>query len=117
MTIVTDSNKILVDSVLKIQQEYSASIDSIRDVATRVEEVHGVQYAQLDSIQSQIQAIAENGVGYNDVVSHIAFPLIIALFAFAFTYLFSVITRINDKYNSEHISKMFKKSWSYRCYM
>ena len=117
MTIVTDSNKILVDSVLKIQQEYSASIDSIRDVATRVEEVQGVQYAQLDSIQSQIQAIAENGVGYNDVVSHIAFPLIIALFAFAFTYLFSVITRINDKYNSEHISKMFKKSWSYRCYM
>lgn len=117
MTIVTDSNKILVDSVLKIQQEYSASIDSIRDVATRVEEMQGEQYAQLDSIQSQIQAIAENGVGYNDVVSHITFPLIIALFAFAFTYLFSVITRINDKYNSEHISKMFKKSWSYRCYM
>lgn len=117
MKMAPDSNILLADSIFDIQKGQSAGIDSIKDVATHIVEVQGEQYAQLDSIQSQIQAIAENGIGYNDVLSHIAFPLIIALFAFAFTYLFSVITRINDKYSSEHISNMFKENWSYRCYM
>lgn len=78
---------------------------------------HTVIHAQLDSVASRVNAIAENSAGHIDVLSHIAIPLIIALFAFAFTYLFSVITRINEKYNSEAISEMFKTSKAYRCYM
>jgi hypothetical protein len=112
-----DSISMLTDSVLNIQQSQSAKMDSVCNVTARLAEELTVMCDEMDYVKSQIQDIAEFGIGYSDVAAHIAIPLIIALFAFAFTYLFSVITRINDKYNSEHISNMFKKSCSYRCYM
>ena len=42
---------------------------------------HTVIHAQLDSVASRVNAIAENSAGHIDVLSHIAIPLIIALFA------------------------------------
>lgn len=37
----------------------------------------------LDIIETKLQEILDYGVGYSDVVGLIAFPLLIALFAFA----------------------------------
>ena len=72
---------------------------------------------KLDTIQAQIQSISEYGIGYSDVASHIAIPLIIALLAFAFPFLFTVITHINIKYDSDHISWMFAHECSYKCFI
>ena len=44
----------------------------------------------LDIIETKLQDILDYGVGYSDVVGQIAFPLLIALFAFAFPFLFSL---------------------------
>ena len=40
--------------------------------------------SSLDTLSSQLNTITNYGVGYSDVAAHIAIPLIIALFAFAF---------------------------------
>lgn len=113
----TDSFSMLADSSLHQQQFLSAKIDSIREITAHLTDGQESICADMDSIQLQLQQITDYGTGYSNAVAIIAIPLIIALFAFAFTYLFSVITRINEKYNSEHISGMFKASLPYRCYM
>ena len=56
------------------------------------------------------------GIEYGDTMAYIAIPLIIALFAFAFAYMFTVITRVHQKYDSEYISEMLKSSGTYRFY-
>lgn len=112
-----DSLKSLIDSSLNTQQVQSEQLDSVGSVTMRLADEHVCLYGQIDSLQMQIQTVTEYGIGYSDTLRHIAIPLIIALFAFAFTYLFSVITRINEKYNSEHISGMFKTCLAYRFYM
>ena len=112
-----ESHTTLADSMLNNQQIYSAKVDSIDEIFTRLTEGQTNLYVEIDSIQKQLQYVIDNGTGYSNAVAIIAIPLIIALFAFAFTYLFSVITRINEKYNSEHISGMFKTCLPYRSYM
>ena len=112
-----ESHTTLADSMLNNQQIYSAKVDSIDEIFTRLAEGQTNLYVEIDSIQKQLQYVIDNGTGYSNAVAIIAIPLIIALFAFAFTYLFSVITRINEKYNSEHISGMFKTCLSYHSYM
>lgn len=112
-----DSLITLADSTLYNNRLYSAKMDSISETVTRLADGQSTMCGKIDSIQVQLQQIAEYGTGFSSAVAIIAIPLIIALFAFAFTYLFSVITRINEKYNSEQISGMFKTSLSYRCYM
>ena len=112
-----DSLRVLTDSVMNAQQAQSAEMESIRDSVQSLAEQFAFHNKQLDTITAHLQNIPAFGIKYGDTVAQIAVPLIIALFAFAFTYLFSVITRINEKYDSENISTMFKKSGSYRCYM
>ena len=68
----------------------------------------------LDIIVTKLQEILDYGIGYSDVVGQISFPLLIALFAFAFPFLFSVINHINSKYESKSISELFTKSLLYR---
>ena len=68
----------------------------------------------LDIIVTKLHEILDYGIGYSDVVGQIAFPLLIALFAFAFPFLFSVINHINSKYESKSISELFTKSLFYR---
>ena len=92
---------------MNAQQAHSVEIESIRD------SVH----TQLAAVTAQLDKIPAFGLQYGDTVAHIAIPLIIALLAFAFPYMFSVITRINQKYDSEIILRMFKRSGSYRSYM
>lgn len=80
----------------------------------------GVQQADtvsLATIHHDLQTISENGIGYSDAVGQVAFPLIIALFAFAFTFLFSAINDVNRRYDSKLISQMFASSFAYRAFM
>lgn len=112
-----DSLTMLTEINANIQQIRSAKKDSISEIIARLADGQEAVYCKMDSIQTNLQQIVDYGTGYSDTAAIIAIPLIIALFAFAFTYLFSVITRINEKYNSEHISGMFKTSVPYRCYM
>ena len=73
--------------------------------------------SSLDTISSRLNTIVNYGVGYSDVAAHIAIPLIIALFAFAFPFLFTIISHINNKYESEHITKMFSSESSYKWFL
>lgn len=102
-----DSLRVLTESVVNAQQTQSVEIESIRD------SVH----TQLVALTAQLDKIPAFGLKYGDTVAHIAIPLIIALFAFAFAYMFSVFTRINQKYESENISLMFRRGGAYRFYM
>ena len=65
-------------------------------------------------LHDQIQDIYINGIGYNDIVSVICIPLIIALFAFSFPFIFQMINHINDKYASKSISTIFNSSKIYK---
>ena len=69
---------------------------------------------ELELISKKLEDMMEYGIGYHDAISLIAFPLIIALFAFAFPFLFTVITHINNKYNSRVISDLFTENCNYR---
>ena len=70
--------------------------------------------SKLDSLIAIGRDVAEFGIGYNDTISNIAFPLIIAVFAFALPFLFSAINHINNKYDSTAIANMFKSSPKYK---
>lgn len=60
----------------------------------------------LNDLLSLGNNIAKYGVGISDVVATIVFPLIIAIFAFAFPFLFDAINKINSKYKSEILSEL-----------
>ena len=70
--------------------------------------------SQLDSLVAIGRDISDFGIGYSDTISNIAFPLIIAVFAFALPFLFSAINHINNKYDSTAIANMFKSSPKYK---
>ena len=55
----------------------------------------------LDIIVTKLQEILDYGIGYSDVVGQISFPLLIALFAFAFPFLFSVINHTTQSMNQK----------------
>lgn len=67
-------------------------------------------------ILNRLNDLYVDGTGYNDVVGIIAFPLIIALFAFSFPFVFDRINQINDKYQSKILSQLFRKSCLYRLF-
>lgn len=71
----------------------------------------------LTLVLHKMQEIADYGIGYSDAIGYVAFPLIIALFAFAFPFLFSAINDINKRYESKSISHLFEKSLAYRAFM
>ena len=48
---------------------------------------------------------------YADAISAFAIPMIIAIFALAFPLLFQTASRIDDKYNSTLLIKVFRKDW------
>lgn len=75
------------------------------------------QQSAIHHLSEKVAKISEYGVGFDDAIGIIAIPLIIALFAFSFTFLFSVITRINNEYMSLPISRMFSSSKPYARFM
>ncbi len=110
---VLNQNKIL-DTMLVI-------VDNIPDTlivngaveVSNTAEPHNYE-SQLDSLVAIGRDVAEFGIGYSDTISNIAFPLIIAVFAFALPFLFSTINHINNKYDSTAIANMFKSSKRYK---
>lgn len=67
-------------------------------------------------ILNRLNDVYIDGIGYSDVVGIIAFPLIIALLAFSFPFIFDRINQINDKYQSKLLSNLFSSSWLYRLF-
>ena len=112
-----DTLKSLTDSLYNCLQDQFVCIDSIHSSTQHVTDNQSVMSSQLDSIYYQLQTISDNGVGYSDVAAHIAIPLIIALFAFAFPFLFTVISHINNKYESEDITGLFSSETSYKWFL
>lgn len=92
------------------QYDISSSTDS-----TSVVLQNGAPYSE--AIVTRMDEIINNGVGYSDALGHIALPLIIALCAFTFPFVFSIINDINNKYQSKIISKLFESSWPYRLFL
>lgn len=95
----------------------SARIDSSYITISHITQNQVELNTSLDTISSQLNTITNYGVGYSDVAAHIAIPLIIALFAFAFPFLFTIISHINNKYESEHITRMFSSESSYKWFL
>lgn len=112
-----DTMRALTDSALSIQQAQSIQLDTLGGLSKQLVEGQIVFQKQLGTLYEQVQTISEYGIGFSDVATHIAIPLIIALFAFAFPFLFTVISHINNKFESENISKQFFSEPSYKWYM
>lgn len=105
----------------KIPDTMQVIVDNIPDtlVVNRTVKVSNIAdphnyESQLDSLVAIGRDITEFGIGYNDTISNIAFPLIIAVFAFALPFLFSAINHINNKYDSTAIANLFKSSKRYK---
>ena len=110
------------DSLSVWKPWWMQSIDSLGEIplqsASDVSEGQTVvENVTLSILHDDIQSMADNGIGYSDAVGHVAFPLIIALFAFAFTFLFSAINDVNKRYGSKRISLLFQRSLAYRLFM
>lgn len=71
---------------------------------------------QTDSIASLLNHISDYGIGYSDALSNVAIPLIVALFAFGFPLLFTVMMHINSKYESEEVSRLFECLTVYKAF-
>ena len=112
-----DSLKTVVDSLNESQQVLTSKIDSLCVTNTDMVLSQSGLTHRIDSISTQLNTISEYGIGFSDSVSHISIPLIIALFAFAFPFLFTVISHINNKYESEHIIKLFSTEPSYKWFL
>ena len=82
--------------------------------------VHDTIGVPMDKTQDEILKLLNDiyvdGVGYNDVVGVVAVPLIIALFAFSFPFVFDRINQINDKYQSKILSTLFSSFLLYKLY-
>lgn len=91
--------------------------DSLQDALSGIRGTLSQQQEVVDHLTVKLNDIYTYGIGFDDAISDITMPLIIALFAFAFPFLFTVITHINNKYGSEHISTMFRHDSHYVRFM
>ena len=91
--------------------------DSLQDALCGIRDSLGHQQETVDWLSTKLNEIYTYGIGFDDAISDITISLIIALFAFAFPFLFTVITYINNKYGSEHISTMFRNDSHYQRFM
>lgn len=69
-----------------------------------------------EKILSRLNDFYTDGVGYSDVVGIVAIPLIIALFAFSFPFVFDRINQINNKYQSKILSNLFSSFLLYKLF-
>ena len=112
-----DSLLNLTDTMLVTQRVQSVKMDSITFLNYNLSEGQEVLYSGMDTLQAQLQAISDSGIVYSDVLGHITLPLIVALFAFAFPFLFTVISHINNKYESEYITGLFSAEPVYKWFL
>ena len=70
----------------------------------------------LSPILEKLDRILKYGIGFDDWTGYIAIPLIIALFAFSFPFIFNEVNRINNKYGSYLLTECFKNSYVYKAF-
>lgn len=104
-----DNMKVFVDNMPD-----SISVNGTVAVSNLTDPIH--YDSQLDGLVSIGKDVAEYGIGYSDAISNIAFPMIVAVFAFALPFLFSVINHVNSKYDSRAIANMFSSSKRYKSF-
>lgn len=92
----------------------SAMPDVQMDSITRV--AMDSLFAHVDSITSVVVNIANEGAGYPSMVSVIAIPLIIAIFAFAAPLLRNVVNEIEIRYKCSEITNFFNSYRPYLCF-
>ena len=92
----------------------SISVNGTVAVSNITDSIH--YDSQLDGLVSIGKDVAEYGIGYSDAISNIAFPMIVAVFAFALPFLFSVINHVNSKYDSIAIANMFTLSKRFKSF-
>lgn len=107
----------ITDTLLVNQQALSTNVDSTNLVISRLLDGDDAILGEMDKIQTILQTITDFGIGYSDVLGHITLPLIVALFAFAFPFLFTVISHINNKYESEYITGLFSAEPVYKWFL
>ena len=90
--------------------------DSLQNILCGIKDSLAHHNQSIDALSTKVYEMSEYGMGFDDTVSIIAIPLIIALFAFAFPFLFTVITHINNKYRSRDISEMFYDTSTYKMF-
>ncbi len=117
LTYKIDSLVSITDSMKGLSKAQLTKMDSICNVSEHISIGQEGLCCQVDSIQTQLQSISEYGIGYSEMATHITMPLIIALFAFAFPFLFTVISHINSKYESEEITSLFSSEKSYKWFL
>ena len=81
-----------------------------------VKKMPPVESDYIQDIVSRLDEISTFGIGFSDVISVIAIPLIIMLFAFAFPFIFDTINHINSKYESKELSGLFEQSRRYKSF-
>lgn len=117
LTYKIDSLVSITDSMKDLSKAQLTKMDTICNVSEHISIGQEGLRHQVDSIQTQLQSISEYGIGYSEMATHITMPLIIALFAFAFPFLFTVISHINSKYESEEITSLFSSEKSYKWFL
>lgn len=109
----------LLDSIL--ERNDSLQFQRMNDLQFPISKVvHDSIVLPSENVQwdilHRLNDVYRDGIGYSDVVGIIAFPLIIALFAFSFPFIFDRINQINDKYQSKLLSYLFSSSWLYKLF-
>ena len=112
-----DSLRLTVENLSGDIHSVSSQTDSLQMAVNQISVGQSVNQSKIDSLAGQLNSIAEYGMGFSDAAAHIAMPLIVALYAFAFTFLITVITHVKKEYNSAAISKMFSSEKTYRFFI
>jgi len=86
--------------------------DSVHDIGAG-STLSGVDNSSIQQVLEKLEEISTLGIGFSDVISVIAIPLIIMLFAFAFPFIFDSINHINSKYESKELSRLFEQNKRY----
>lgn len=73
--------------------------------------------SRIDSLYVLLQQRSIDGWGIDQIVSIVAIPLIIAIFAFTLPLLSSATAKIETIYQCEAITAKLEKSWQRRLYM
>ena len=116
-TFMPQATKGVIGTPVDVNGYVVVNNDSLQDALCGIRDTLSQQHQVVGRLVEELDKISAYGMGFDDAISDVTIPLIIALFAFAFPFLFTVITHINNKYGSEHISTMFRSSTHYQRFM
>lgn len=96
--------------VTNMPEKVGLSDDAMR-VCDSLQQQLSTSNSKIDSILSLIQHNSVSGWGIDQLVSIIAIPLIIAIFAFTLPFVLNVTTKIDQLYQSKAMTQRFNHSW------